>query len=172
MSVLSVCVYPILAGVASILAGVLMNVWVSNEIFSVERMDLSRSFIYLMSLPRLLCVKCLPFRLTNHKIGTVAVKTPVYCPTKQAATSSLPAGNRQRPSASQPVHPASSDNKNYSFEDAQVGRRPSKNPKTAPEYDTSESKTERFLPESLFDHQERQREHNHPTNMAGPSNTQ
>ena len=111
-----------------------------------------------------ICVNGLPFRLTNHKIGTVAVKTPVYCPTKQAATSSLPVEHRQRPSASQPVHP-SSDSENYSFEDAQVGR-PSKTPKTAPEYDSSDSERESFLPESLFNHQERQREHNHPTNMA------
>ena len=121
----------------------------------------------MLFLPGWLCVQsCLAFRLTNHKIGTVAVETPVYCPTKPAAMylfASCPENLQRRPP--QAIHPSSSDSENYSFEDTQVGR-PLKTPKTALEYDTSDSKRESFLPESLFNHQEQQREHNHPTNMA------
>ena len=76
-----------------------------------------------------------------------------------------PEHRQRRPQPPQAVHPAS-DEENYSFEDAQVGRRPSKTPKTAPDPEDIDSETETFLPNCLFDHQQSQREHNHPSNMA------
>ncbi len=72
-------------------------------------------------------------------------------------------GNRQRHRA-QPVHPLS-DNENDAFQDAQVARS-TKYSKKAPEVDPSDSEPESFLPDSLFEHQEKQREENHPSNMA------
>ncbi len=95
--------------------------------------------------------------VTNHKSATLAVKLQRIA-LIDCFLLALTPGNRQR---HPPVQPAR-------LEDAQVLQpiQKHRNSKTSDLDSDSEPEHESFLPDSLFDHQERQREGNHPSNMA------
>ncbi len=107
--------------------------------------------------------KRVAFPLTNHQFWQNCCQNSSILPYSTSRYLFCSPGNkpRHRP---QPVHPLS-DNENNPFQDAQVARS-TKYHKKAPEVDSSDSEPDSFLPDSLFRHQERQREDNHPSNMA------
>ena len=128
-----------------------------NEIFSVERMDLSWSCHLMCDCHDGSVCSPIVLPLTKSQFWHNCCRNSSQLPYSTSLFAYCSGNPQRRPPSPQAVHPTASDNENYSFEDAQLGRRPSKTHKTAPEDKESDSETESCLPDSLFNRQKKQR---------------